>query len=98
MLLKQQKNSFNSTLVFVVFPNDLYNLSFCHKIPVSGWPACFADIAVSTSDMSLFCNRKNRKKHDGLIRNDPALFGINAVSVAATLCVQSDRSYSKPVI
>ena len=72
-------------------------MSFCHKIPVSGWPACFADIAVSTSDMSLFCNRKNRKKHDGLIRNDPALLGINAVSVAATLGVAtewSDRSYS----
>ena len=83
-------------VVFVVFPNDLYNLSFCHKIPVSGWLACFADIAVSTSDMSLFCNRKKRKKHDGLIPNDPAVLGINTVSVAATLNISywSDRSYS----
>ena len=57
--------------VFVVFPNDSYNFSFCLKIPVSGWLECFADIAVSTSDMSLFRNCKNSKKCDGLIPNDP---------------------------
>ena len=32
---------------------------------------CFADIAVSSSDMSLFRNCKNSKKCDGLIPNDP---------------------------
>ena len=36
-----------------------------------GWPVCFADIAVSSSDMSLFRNCKNSKKCDGLIPNDP---------------------------
>ena len=67
-------------MVFVVFPNDLNKFSFCHKIPVSGWLACFADIAVSTSDMSLFCNRKNRKKSDGLIPNDPQYYCIGGNS------------------
>ena len=71
--------------VFVVFPNDSYNFSFCLKIRVSGWLECFADIAVSTSDMSLFRNCKNRKKRDGLIPNDPQYYYIGSNTEYQTL-------------
>ena len=44
-----------------------------------GW-SCFADKAVSGSDMSLFRNGKNRTKSDGLMPNDPRYYCIGSIA------------------